>query len=98
MEGLYQRQYIRDFDRLVETMTTAQELYDKMLEPYPNRALLFLSLRIELMQLCSELSTRWPEEMLHFNCLRCVFRYFKGMVGTDIPHQIVREKNLNTGK
>jgi glyoxylase-like metal-dependent hydrolase (beta-lactamase superfamily II) len=31
------RQYIRDFDRLVETATTAQELYDKMLELYPNR-------------------------------------------------------------
>jgi hypothetical protein len=31
------RQYIRDFDRLVETSTTAQELYDKMLELYPNR-------------------------------------------------------------
>jgi hypothetical protein len=26
------RQYIRDFDRLGETATTAQELYDKMLE------------------------------------------------------------------
>jgi glyoxylase-like metal-dependent hydrolase (beta-lactamase superfamily II) len=31
------RQYIRDFDRLVQTTTTAQELYDKMLELYPNR-------------------------------------------------------------
>jgi hypothetical protein len=31
------RQYIRDFDRLVETTTNAQELYDKMLELYPNR-------------------------------------------------------------
>ena len=31
------RQYIRDFDQLVETTTTAQELYDKMLELYPNR-------------------------------------------------------------
>jgi glyoxylase-like metal-dependent hydrolase (beta-lactamase superfamily II) len=31
------RQYIRDFDRLTETTTTAQELYDKMLELYPNR-------------------------------------------------------------
>lgn len=31
------RQYIRDFDRLVESTTTAQELYDKMLELYPNR-------------------------------------------------------------
>ncbi|HTA39673.1 MAG TPA: MBL fold metallo-hydrolase [Candidatus Acidoferrales bacterium] len=31
------RQYIRDFDRLVEATTTAQELYDKMLEIYPNR-------------------------------------------------------------
>ena len=31
------RQYIRDFDRLAETTTTAQELYDKMLELYPNR-------------------------------------------------------------
>ena len=31
------RQYICDFDRLVETTTTAQELYDKMLELYPNR-------------------------------------------------------------
>lgn len=31
------RQYIRDFDRLVETTQTAQDLYDKMLELYPNR-------------------------------------------------------------
>src|ERR1700693_4586526 len=31
------RQYIRDFDRLAETTTTAQELYEKMLELYPNR-------------------------------------------------------------
>ena len=31
------RQYIRDFDRLVETTTTPQKLYDKMLELYPNR-------------------------------------------------------------
>jgi glyoxylase-like metal-dependent hydrolase (beta-lactamase superfamily II) len=31
------RRYIRDFDRLAETATTAQELYDKMLEIYPNR-------------------------------------------------------------
>jgi glyoxylase-like metal-dependent hydrolase (beta-lactamase superfamily II) len=31
------RQYIRDFDRLVENTKTAQELYDKMLELYPNR-------------------------------------------------------------
>jgi glyoxylase-like metal-dependent hydrolase (beta-lactamase superfamily II) len=31
------RQYIRDFDRLVETTKTAQELYDKILELYPNR-------------------------------------------------------------
>jgi glyoxylase-like metal-dependent hydrolase (beta-lactamase superfamily II) len=31
------RRYIRDFDRLVETTKTAQELYDRMLELYPNR-------------------------------------------------------------
>jgi glyoxylase-like metal-dependent hydrolase (beta-lactamase superfamily II) len=31
------RQYIRDFDRLAETTKTAQELYDQMLELYPNR-------------------------------------------------------------
>ena len=31
------RQYIRNFDRLAETTRTAQELYDKMLELYPNR-------------------------------------------------------------
>jgi glyoxylase-like metal-dependent hydrolase (beta-lactamase superfamily II) len=31
------RQYIRDFDRLIEITTTAQELYDRMLELYPNR-------------------------------------------------------------
>lgn len=31
------RQYIRDFDRLVGTTATTQELYDKMLEIYPNR-------------------------------------------------------------
>jgi hypothetical protein len=29
--------YIRDFDRLAEKTRTAQELYDKMLELYPNR-------------------------------------------------------------
>jgi glyoxylase-like metal-dependent hydrolase (beta-lactamase superfamily II) len=32
------RQYIRDFDRLAEVTKTARELYDKMLELYPNRA------------------------------------------------------------
>jgi glyoxylase-like metal-dependent hydrolase (beta-lactamase superfamily II) len=31
------RRYIRDFDRLAEMTRTAQELYDKMLELYPNR-------------------------------------------------------------
>lgn len=31
------RRYIRDFDRLVETTKTAQELYDRMLELYPSR-------------------------------------------------------------
>jgi glyoxylase-like metal-dependent hydrolase (beta-lactamase superfamily II) len=31
------RRYIQDFDRLAETTSTAQELYDKMLELYPNR-------------------------------------------------------------
>jgi glyoxylase-like metal-dependent hydrolase (beta-lactamase superfamily II) len=31
------RQYIRDFDRLAGTTKTAQELYDKMLQLYPNR-------------------------------------------------------------
>jgi len=31
------RQYIRDFDRLVGTTKTAEELYAKMLELYPNR-------------------------------------------------------------
>jgi glyoxylase-like metal-dependent hydrolase (beta-lactamase superfamily II) len=31
------RQYIRDFDRLAEKTRTAQELYDEMLELYPNR-------------------------------------------------------------
>ena len=31
------RQYIRDFDRVAEPTTTAQELYDKMLELYPDR-------------------------------------------------------------
>ena len=31
------RRYIHDFDRLVEMTATAQELYDKMLELYPNR-------------------------------------------------------------
>jgi glyoxylase-like metal-dependent hydrolase (beta-lactamase superfamily II) len=31
------RQYIRDFDQLVQTTQTAQQLYDKMLELYPNR-------------------------------------------------------------
>ena len=32
------RQYIRDFERLAEATTTARELYEKMLELYPNRA------------------------------------------------------------
>ena len=32
------RQYIRDFDRVAVTTTTARELYDKMLELYPDRA------------------------------------------------------------
>src|SRR6202158_3962176 len=31
------RRYIRDFDRLVKSTSTAQELYDKMLAIYPNR-------------------------------------------------------------
>src|SRR6187200_116121 len=31
------RQYIRDFERIAEMTATAQELYDKMLEIYPNR-------------------------------------------------------------
>jgi glyoxylase-like metal-dependent hydrolase (beta-lactamase superfamily II) len=31
------RQYICDFDRIAEMTATAQELYDKMLELYPNR-------------------------------------------------------------
>lgn len=31
------RQYIRDFNRIAEITTTAQELYDKMLKLYPSR-------------------------------------------------------------
>lgn len=31
------RQYIRDFNRLTETTSTARELYDKMLDLYPDR-------------------------------------------------------------
>ena len=31
------RQYIRDFDRVAGNTTTARELYDKMLELYPDR-------------------------------------------------------------
>ena len=31
------RQYIHDFDRVAKTSTTARELYDKMLELYPDR-------------------------------------------------------------
>ena len=31
------RQYIRAFDRLAETTTTARELYDQMLSLYPDR-------------------------------------------------------------
>jgi hypothetical protein len=31
------RQYIRDFDRLAATTTTPRELFDKMLEIYPDR-------------------------------------------------------------
>jgi glyoxylase-like metal-dependent hydrolase (beta-lactamase superfamily II) len=33
------RQYIRDFDRIAGTTTTARELYDKMLEHYPDRSI-----------------------------------------------------------
>jgi glyoxylase-like metal-dependent hydrolase (beta-lactamase superfamily II) len=32
------RQYIREFDRVAQTSTTAQALYDKMLDLYPDRA------------------------------------------------------------
>jgi len=32
------RQYLRDFERLTRLTTTARELYDRMLELYPNRA------------------------------------------------------------
>jgi glyoxylase-like metal-dependent hydrolase (beta-lactamase superfamily II) len=32
------RQYIRDFDHLAGTTTTARELYDKMLDLHPDRA------------------------------------------------------------
>jgi len=32
------RQYIRDFDRLTQTAATARELYDRMLQLYPDRA------------------------------------------------------------
>jgi hypothetical protein len=32
------RQYLRDFNRLEKTTATARELYDAMLELYPNRA------------------------------------------------------------
>ena len=31
------RRYVRDFDRLVQTASSAQELYDEMLALYPNR-------------------------------------------------------------
>jgi glyoxylase-like metal-dependent hydrolase (beta-lactamase superfamily II) len=31
------RQYIRDFDRLLQTTSTAQELYEQMLELHPGR-------------------------------------------------------------
>jgi hypothetical protein len=31
------RQYIRDFDRVAGTTTNARELYDQMLELYPDR-------------------------------------------------------------
>jgi len=31
------RQYIRDFDRVIETTKTARELFDKMLELHPHR-------------------------------------------------------------
>ena len=33
------RQYIRDFDRVAGTTTTGRELYDKMLEVYPDRSI-----------------------------------------------------------
>ena len=31
------RQYIRDFDHIAETTSTARELYDQVLALYPNR-------------------------------------------------------------
>jgi hypothetical protein len=31
------RQYIRDFDRVAQTTTTARDLYDQMLARYPER-------------------------------------------------------------
>jgi hypothetical protein len=31
------RQYIRDFDRIAETATTARELYDQVLALHPDR-------------------------------------------------------------
>ena len=31
------RQYIRDFDRLVATTSSGQQLYEQMLKLYPNR-------------------------------------------------------------
>ena len=44
------RQYIRDFNRVAEMTTTARELYDKMLELYPDRVnpglALWLSARV----------------------------------------------------
>jgi len=42
------RQYIRDFDSVVGTTTTARDVYDRMLELYPNRVMslaLWLSAR-----------------------------------------------------
>ena len=32
------RQYIRDFDRVAKTSMTTRDLYDKMLDLYPDRA------------------------------------------------------------
>ena len=62
------RQYIRDFDRIVETTTNARELYDKMLELYPDRAnpglALWISARAAKGRVSTFAEARWWEAPL----------------------------------
>jgi hypothetical protein len=58
------RQYIRDFDRVAETTTTARELYDKMPELYPDRSNPGLALWISARAAKGQVSTFAKAEKL----------------------------------